>query len=78
MSRRVGAAWLVTTPGDPDVHELRGGAAVVWERLEEPIAVATLVSDLAAEGAAVDDLGAQVSGVVRSLQELGVAREVRA
>lgn len=76
LSRRVGAAWLVTTPEDPEVHELRGGAAVVWDRLEHPTSVDALVVGLAADGAQAADLRSQVEGVVGSLQDLGVLREV--
>lgn len=78
LSRRVGAAWLVTTPDDPDVHELRGGAALVWERLAAPTTVDDLTAGLAAEGAVADDLGAEIESVVQALRELGAAREVPA
>lgn len=56
LSRRVGAVWLVTTPGDPEMHELSGGAAVVWDRLAEPLPVEVLVGDLVDEGAPPRDI----------------------
>ncbi len=76
LSRRVGAAWLVTTPDDPDVHELQGGAAIVWERLERPTTVEELVAGLEADGVEEPDLYDQVEDVVRDLTRLGAVREV--
>jgi hypothetical protein len=76
LSRRAGAAWLVTTQEDPDVHELRGGAAIVWERLEQPSSVEVIAAGLETDGARAADLRSQVAGVVDTLRNLGVLREV--
>ena len=76
LSRRVGASWLVTTADDPDIHELQGGAALVWERLEPPTSIDALIGDLLAAGVKAPDLRSQVEGVIRSLQTIHVLQEV--
>jgi hypothetical protein len=78
LSRRVGAAWLVTTRDDPDVHELQGGAAIVWERLEGPTTLEELVAGLEADGVEEPSLREQVEDVVRDLTRLDAVREVAA
>ncbi len=55
LSRRVGASWLVTTPDDPEVHELQGGAAIVWERLHGPTSIDALTEGLLAAGVTAPD-----------------------
>jgi hypothetical protein len=77
LSRRVGASWLVTTPDDPDVHELQGGAAIVWERLSRPTLIDAVTEDLRAAGVEVPDLGSQVECVLQSFRALGLLHEVR-
>ena len=77
LSRRAGAFWLVTTPDDPDVHELRGGAAIVWDRLDKPMTIDALTEDLVADGARGPDLRAEIDGVIQALQDFGVLGEVR-
>lgn len=72
LSRRVGAVWLVTTPDDPEVHELAGGAAVVWELLAEPSSVEALVGELAGAGAPRDE----VLSCLGSLRSIGALVEV--
>jgi len=77
LSRRVGAVWLVTTPDDPDVHELSGGAAIVWERLDDPSSIDAVTEALMLAGAESPDLRSDVEHVFRSLQDLGVLREAQ-
>lgn len=72
LSRRVGAVWLVTTPEDPDVHELAGGAALMWERLAEPASADALVDEFAAAGAP----RREVEGCLRLLRSIGALQEV--
>ena len=76
LSRRVGASWLVTTLDDPDVHELQGGAAIVWGRLDRPTLIDALTEDLLAAGVEVPDLGSQVESVLQSFRALGLLHEV--
>ena len=76
LSRRVGALWLVTTLEDPEVHELQGGAAIVWERLHGPTSVDALTEGLLAAGVMAPELSSQVEGVIQSLRALGVLRDV--
>ena len=74
LSRRVGAVWLVTTPDDPEVHELAGGAAVVWELLAERSPVDALVGSLVEMGAPRDE----VHMCLESLRSIGALSEVPA
>lgn len=77
LSRRVGVDVLVTLPTEHDVHELSGGASAVWEALRTPSDLAELVAGLAAKhGVDPDEIAADVTACVETLQELGVVREV--
>ena len=78
LSRRVGAVWLVTSRDDPDVHELSGGAAIVWERLSSPTSADELTEALMLAGTDdAPDLRSDVERVFRTLQKLGLVQEVR-
>lgn len=78
LSRRVGAEVLVTTPGDPDVHELSGGAMAVWAVLEIPRTLTELVDDLAgAHGAQPAEIADDVEGCLLTLMACGAVEEVR-
>ncbi len=79
LSRRVGAEVLVTTPGDPDVHELSGGASAVWLGLEIPSTLPVLVGRLAlGYGVRAGQISAQVEECVMTLLGLGLVVEQRA
>jgi hypothetical protein len=75
LSRRVGTSWLVTSLDDPNVHELQGGAAIVWERVDRPTSIDALTEELLAAGVEAPELSSQVEGVVQSLRALGVLQE---
>ena len=75
LSRRVGAAWLVTTVDDAELHELLGGAALLWEKLEKTTTVDELTALMGVEGTVPGDLPAQVRSVVEALRKLGIVRE---
>jgi hypothetical protein len=78
LHRRMGTDVLVTTPTDPEVHQLSGGAVGVWEALDSPLALDELVARLAREhalgGARIAE---QVRRCVEELARLGVLEECR-
>jgi hypothetical protein len=75
LSRRVGIDVLVTTPGDPEVHELSGGAAAVWDALDAPLTLEALVERLAdRHEAAPEAIAPEVDGCLRTLEAIGVVR----
>jgi hypothetical protein len=70
--RRVGASVLVTTVDDDEVHELMGGAVVVWEELATPSAVDDVVRRLVrATGMTPGDLRPEVATCVQTLADIG-------
>jgi hypothetical protein len=78
LSRTVGAGVLVTTPDDPNVHELSGGAAAVWGDLEVPRTLPELVDRLAgAHAVGEDQIAGQIRACLDDLVALGVVEEVQ-
>jgi hypothetical protein len=70
--RRVGASVLVTMVDHDEVHELTGGAVVVWEELATPRAIDDVVRRLVrATGMTAGDLGAQVTACIQTLADIG-------
>jgi hypothetical protein len=76
LSRRVGAAWLVTTPNDSHLHELRGGAAIVWEKLATFSTVDELVA-ATGDSKEAEELREVIRDLVDALCGLGVVRACR-
>jgi len=73
LSRSVGADVLVTTPDDPNVHELLGGAAAVWADLEAPRTLPELVDRLSgAHAVAAGQIEGQIQACLEDLVALGV------
>lgn len=73
LYRRVGIDVLVTTPGDPQLHELSGGATAVWEGLHVSPTLQELVDRLAAEhGMQADQIEGEVEACLEMLLALGV------
>jgi hypothetical protein len=69
----VGASVLVTTPDDEEIHQLAGGASVVWEQLAETRGVEDMVAAIGkATSLAADELRAQVQGCVEDLVRIRV------
>lgn len=76
--RDAGSTVVVTTASDPDVHELLGGAGLVWSELADPRTISELLEQLAAtydvSGEVIEQ---QVSGVLETMRGLGVVEEIR-
>ena len=73
LHRRVGADVLVTRPGDPQMHELSGGATAVWDGLDASPTLAELVERLAAQhGMQGEQIGDEVEDCLEMLLDLGV------
>ena len=61
LYRRVGVDVLVTRPGDPQMHELSGGATAVWDGLHVSPTLPELVDRLAAvHGMEAEQIDGQV------------------
>ena len=76
LYRRVGADVLVTRPGDPQMHELSGGATAVWDGLHVSPTLPELVDRLAAEhGIEAEQIEGQVEDCLEMLLGLGVVEE---
>ena len=73
LSRRVGAAWLVTTPNDPLLHELQGGAARVWDELATFSTVDDLVRATGV-GGGPEESREVIRGLVDALCSLGIVQ----
>ena len=75
--RDAGSAIVVTTASDAEIHELLGGAGLVWSELADPRTVSELLERLAAtydvSGEAIEE---QVSGVLETMRGLGVVEEI--
>jgi hypothetical protein len=76
LSRRVGAVWLVTTQNDSYLHELQGGAALLWEQLTTPSTVEELVAATGAGEEAEQPLEV-IRGLVDDLCRIGIVRAGR-
>jgi hypothetical protein len=78
LYRRAGADVLATTPADPEIHELSGGAVAVWEALTSPLDADELIGRLASEHAVgADRIAEQVRRCLEDLARLGLVEEVR-
>ena len=76
LYRRVGVDVLVTRPGDPQMHELSGGATAVWDGLHVSPTLSELVDRLAAEhGTEAEQIEGQVEDCLEMLLGLGVVEE---
>ena len=64
---------LVTRPGDPQMHELSGGATAVWDGLHVAPTLPELVNRLAAQhGIEAEQIEGQVEDCLEMLLGLGV------
>ena len=73
LTRSVGADVLVTTPDDPNVHLLSGGAAAVWSELQASRTLPDLVVRLAgAHAVAGGQIEGQIQACLEDLVALGV------
>ena len=78
LYRRAGADVLATTPADPEIHELSGGAVAVWEALTSPLDADELSARLASEhGVGADGIAEQVRRCLEELAGLDLVEEVR-
>jgi hypothetical protein len=76
LHRRVGVDVLVTRPGDPQIHELSGGATAIWDGLQASPTLRELVDRLAAEhGMQAGRIEGQVEDCLEMLLGLGVVEE---
>jgi hypothetical protein len=76
LYRRVGADVFVTRPGDPQMHELSGGATAVWDGLHVSPTFPELVDQLAAaHGMEAEQIAGQVEDCLEMLLGLGVVEE---
>jgi len=77
LERHVAGGVLATTPSDPAIHELSGGAASVWSELVLPWTVDEVVGRLAAaHGAERGSIADQVLRCIEELLAIGLLEEV--
>jgi hypothetical protein len=78
LYRQAGADVLATTPVDPEIHELSGGAVAVWEALASPLDADELIARVASEhGVGAAGIAEQVRRCLEELARLGLVEEVR-
>jgi hypothetical protein len=77
LSRAVGSDVLLTAPGREDVVRLAGTAGAVWELMENPQTMSSLVSALNRRyDAARESIAADVKRLVSEMLEQGWAEAV--